>query len=557
MARKGDDLLAELEQLGADGKTPSAAKTAAAAGGKDDNDDPLADLQAQLAAKPAQSTSRPGTPRLSSSTTSGGTKKAEHTPASSGPPSGRNSTEERGRAAGSAAAAAPAAVPAGGARKSADGSRTFHTGVTPDQPYGDEEDYEEAGAGSTTNLAGGGWWGSIFSTASAAVKQAETLAKELRNNEEAGRWAEQVRALGAGAGPSLTANLQTLSSDLRARVNAAGGGLPSSFTALLQHIAPPISAHERLQIHTTHDVLGYPSLDPLIYRTFERTMAQVEGGELLVIQRGSESRGKAQRRGSSGGGGGGNELQGYRGGILSGGGWSDGPWWRDEGARRSLGTVAGLREGSRLARVGAEAYAREFFEPRGGVEEAAQRATETLSESNPVRSSDIFLAIQAVSFDEDKALFADDARAAAAAAAADKSGSSAGVAEPPAQDGAEELVAFAVYLHDPIHGLSFATVSQGFPARWAQWLDASTMEDPAVGDGADALPESIRGIVEAGGVDPREWVAEWMEEVLGLAVGVVAQRYVARRMGVGEGGLGRGKRRIEEDTTGGEAARAV
>jgi hypothetical protein len=29
-------------------------------------------------------------------------------------------------------------------------------------------------------------------------------------------------------------------------------------------------------------------------------------------------------------------------------------------------------------------------------------------------------------------------------------------------------------------------------------------------------------------------VAEWLEESLSLAVGVVAQRYVARRMGVGE-----------------------
>jgi hypothetical protein len=37
-----------------------------------------------------------------------------------------------------------------------------------------------------------------------------------------------------------------------------------------------------------------------------------------------------------------------------------------------------------------------------------------------------------------------------------------------------------------------------------------------------------------GGVDPRDWVAEWLEESLSLAVGVVAQRYVARRMGVGE-----------------------
>ena len=50
---------------------------------------------------------------------------------------------------------------------------------------------------------GGGWWGSMFSAASAAVKQAESIAKEIRSNEEAQRWAEQVRG--------NISNLQTFS----------------------------------------------------------------------------------------------------------------------------------------------------------------------------------------------------------------------------------------------------------------------------------------------------------------------------------------------------------
>ncbi len=72
------------------------------------------------------------------------------------------------------------------------------------------------------------------------------------------------------------------------------------------------------------------------------------------------------------------------------------------------------------------------------------------------------------------------------------------------------------------------------------------------------MPDDIRDIVEGGAVDPREWVAEWVEEVLGLAVGVVAQRYVARRMGVGDGGFGKGKRPMDDVVLdgGGEAARA-
>lgn len=265
-------------------------------------------------------------------------------------------------------------------------------------------------------------------------------------------------------------------------------------------------------------------------------MAQVEGGDLLVLQRGSESRSRAT-----------SELHGYNGGTLgSGNGWTDGPWWRDEGAKRDLGVVVGLKEGTRLARVSAEAYAKEFFDARGGVEAAAQQATETLSETNPVRSSDIFLAIQAISYPAEKELFADDART-------EKAGGG-GVVEP--EEEVEELVCFAIYLHDPMHSLSFSGLSQPFPRKWASWLDASAVGEGESG-GEGALPESIREMISSGGVDPREWVAEWMEEVLSLAVGVVAQRYVARRMGVGEGGIGRGKRRMEEEGVGGEAARAI
>lgn len=192
MSRKpADDLLAELDSLGIDqhgAVPPSTQKPAthaqsAGAPSAVDDEDVLADLQAQLAVKPAQP-SRPSTPRISSSTTSAtnkSPKRAEHTPASSGPPSQRNS-EDRLRN-----APAPA-------RTSGEG-RSYHQSFTPSaseeepaparQPQAEAK--QEAGGG------GGGWWGSMFSAASAAVKQAETIAKEIRGNEEAQRWAEQVK----------------------------------------------------------------------------------------------------------------------------------------------------------------------------------------------------------------------------------------------------------------------------------------------------------------------------------------------------------------------------
>lgn len=299
-----------------------------------------------------------------------------------------------------------------------------------------------------------------------------------------------------------------------------------TFTNILHTLAPPIAQHERLQIHITHDLIGYPSLDPIIHQTFSSVMAQVEGGDLLVIQRGSES----TQRGS---------MDGYRGG---GGGWNDGPWWRHTD-KRDLSTVKGLAEGTKLTRVSAESYADEFFAARGGIEAAAKQATEVLSETNPVRSSDIFIAIQAISYTAPADLFD------TSSSVDTKEGGS------EEQRGDEDLVVFAVYLHDPIHGIRFKALSQSFPAKWAEWLDAPANTEAAGED--QKLPQEILEIIESGGVDPREWVSEWMEEAISLSVGIVAQRYVARRMGVGEGGLGKGKAREANLEDGaGEAARA-
>lgn len=304
-----------------------------------------------------------------------------------------------------------------------------------------------------------------------------------------------------------------------------------TFQNIIQTVAPPISSHERLQIHITHDLVNYPTLDPLIYAVFSRVMAQVEGGDLMVVQKGHEN---GPRRGSSDR-------------PRSLGSWHDGPWWRS-GERRSINSVNGLREGTKLVRASAEDYSTEHFSSRGGVEEVAKKATETLSETNPTRDSEIFLAIQAIVRVVEEELF--------------EGGSSSEKEESAVQEQKDEKtkeeVVFAIYLHDPIHGISISTVSQGVPAQWLEWLDA-----PSGGEGT--LPESIEEIISSGGVDPREWVSDWVEETLSLSVGIVAQRYVARRMGVGEAGARKGKAVLRAgqaqesvvEAGGGEAARAM
>ncbi|KAL4810774.1 maintenance of telomere capping protein 1 [Aspergillus unguis] len=485
-----DELLAQFDSLGVDSTTEPAAKPAAtnatSAAPPQVDEDILTELGNLASQRPS---SGAGTPRTSTNEPRPSRSPKPPTPAGEKP------------------------------RKSGESARRAEA-----QPA-----TEQLAAEETSQSSGGGWWGGIFATASAtasaAMKQAEAAVKEIQQNEEAQKWAEQVKG-NVGA-------LRDLGGELRSMA------IPT-FTSLIHTIAPPISSHERLQIHVTHDLSGYPTLDPLVYAVFSRVMSQVEGGDLLVIQRGQES---APKRGQDN--------------NVSTAGWRDGPWWRTvtPGNPRSISAVPGLVEATKLCRASAEGYAAEYFASKGGVEEAAKQATQVLSETNPVRSSDIFLAIQAVSQTTSTSEIFQ-------AGPTTEKATPEGVVDVP--DAPEEEITFALYLHDPIHGIAFHTVSQAIPQKWINWLDASSA--PATGsDSGDmpraVVPEDIAEIVEGGGVDPREWAAEWIEEAISLSVGVVAQRYVARRMGVGESAAAKGKMRAEQasvvESGAGEVARAI
>ncbi|KAK3937524.1 maintenance of telomere capping protein 1 [Diplogelasinospora grovesii] len=490
-----DDELGELfEGIGDDSgiKKPAKTKPSALKGKADVSEqDILAELENQLGGK---APSRPHTPRI---------RETKRTSTNTPPPGADKPFDEK--------------PTANITRKSAESTRSYHASFTPSTTSSELQESEKKATVEQTHAAssGGGWWGGILSTATAAMRQAEAAVKEIQQNEEAKKWADQVRG-NVGA-------LKGLGDELRHRA------LPT-FTNILHTLAPPIESHERLMIHITHDFVGYPSLDPLIHGVFSRVMAQVEGGDLLVIQRGQEStvRSPSSEKPTSA----------FFPGGQSTAGWRDGPWWRQADTPRDLGMVKGLVDGTKLCRASAEGYANDFFSAHGGIERARQRALEPVSESNPVRSSDLFLSAQAISVDADKGLFA-------GASAAEKEKETSVVLE---EDRADEMICFAIFILDPVHEIQYSTVSQSIPAKWIRWMDASAPLTPASGDEGDAsgfegVPEEIREIVEGGGVDPREWVAEWVEEMLSLSIGIVAQRYVARRMGVGEGGMGKGKRR--------------
>lgn len=165
----------------------------------------------------------------------------------------------------------------------------------------------------------------------------------------------------------------------------------------------------------------------------------------------------------------------------------------DHDQQRDLNLFKGdLDQAKKLAAANVEDYVRnnKAVQEDKSADEGGDKKTE---ESPSVRTSDIYLSIQPIAFES----------------ASDEQNTDTTTITP-----TSNTFSFVIYLSDPDHDITFSTVSQAFPYQWAEWLDK---------------PEDAFKAFDA---DPRDWVIDWVEEGLGLAVGVVAQSYVTKRMGV-------------------------
>ena len=177
-----EELLNAIDSIGND-SVPTKAAPKSSKGPKppvQSEQDLLAELDNLAAERPV---SRPHTPRPQSSASKRANAASGTTPASS-----TRTSEEKAQA--------------NASRKSGESGRSFHTSLTPgtsqsaaDNETGTESQasWEVPASAQQDGSAGGGWWGGIFATASAAVKTAEAAVKEIQQNEEAKRWAEQVK----------------------------------------------------------------------------------------------------------------------------------------------------------------------------------------------------------------------------------------------------------------------------------------------------------------------------------------------------------------------------
>jgi len=235
------------------------------------------------------------------------------------------------------------------ARQSADAARANRASPIPSarQQAAMEAATSEAPEHQRTASQAGGWgWGSVgglWSTASTALQQARSVAeeqaKQLQANDQAKKWTDGVM------GYVKSANLDKLSHDLRT------AGL-STFSDILNAVAPPIAEHEVIQVWLSHDMHGYEGVESLVYRSLTKIMEQVEGGD-LVVNKGNESKPK--------------ETAAYEG-------------------ERDLNAVEGYEQALKLAQVNLEDMIKSHDEN--------PTSSRAVSQQNPTTYSSVFLRIQ-------------------------------------------------------------------------------------------------------------------------------------------------------------------
>lgn len=123
---------------------------------------------------------------------------------------------------------------------------------------------------------GGVWgWGSVWSSASAAIQQARTVVDEqVKKNEQARKWSEGVLEYAKNAqlnklGTPLSVCSVKINSKYNIGTDFKRVGL-STLTDILNVVAPPISEHEVIQVWLSHDMAGYDGVESLVYRALSR-----------------------------------------------------------------------------------------------------------------------------------------------------------------------------------------------------------------------------------------------------------------------------------------------
>ncbi|KAH3675536.1 hypothetical protein WICMUC_002625 [Wickerhamomyces mucosus] len=228
---------------------------------------------------------------------------------------------------------------------------------------------------------------------------------------------------------------------------------------------------ETLKINLIYDLENFNDLDSLIYNNFRKVLKQVEGGIKIEIKDNSNSK---RRKSIS---------KNY-----------------EDLNKRNLNLFQGkLIDGEKLLLANLENYINSY------------KINELGNDSEDQNISHLFLSILAIQIKSDHKL-----------SSSVESKSESEIKQINIDSNNDSSFSFLILLKDLTNNIEVKTRSQGLPIKWANWLDGSIAK----------TSEEIKEQEEKEeGIDPAEWVKNWVDDSLSLSFGILSQSYVVERMG--------------------------
>lgn len=243
---------------------------------------------------------------------------------------------------------------------------------------------------------------------------------------------------------------------------------------------------ELLNVFLVYDWENTSDLDSLCARKFDSVMGQIEGGVRVTVSNFNHKHENLD------------PLQGA--------------------SHYDLGLFYGKAiDGEKLCFANLESLIKDYLKIKESSESSKQE--DAAESEDEIATSNIFIAIQPICVGQQPAPPNNDLDAPAASTAAAHEPASGPVfieANNPTS------FAFTLILKDITNNFTIVSKSQPFPLKWAAWLSGSH-------DDVDAVFSDEEGV---SGVDPSEWVNEWVKNGLELSFAVLAQEYITRRMGI-------------------------
>lgn len=169
-------------------------------------------------------------------------------------------------------------------------AQALETTASPEQQQKSSDADPSASATTQPAASSAGWggWGSVWSSAAKLADQARAEIEKRAQSEQAREISQRGWGLTQGVRDFVKdAGLERLGEDLT-KVGKRG------WTEVINAVAPPISAHEVIQVTLSHDMVGFDGVSDVTFKILARVMESQQVGrgteQQLIVNKAPESK---------------------------------------------------------------------------------------------------------------------------------------------------------------------------------------------------------------------------------------------------------------------------